>query len=106
MPSTPPISAADDHADQPEHQCVARAVDDAAQDIAAGVVGAEPVLGAGRLHHLGQIREVGIVGRDPRRKQRREHDCRERQRGHRGDPIARQPAQHAGAGEDAGFPIR
>ena len=36
--------AADDDADQAQHQRVARAEDDAAQDVAAGIVGAEPVL--------------------------------------------------------------
>jgi hypothetical protein len=95
----------DDHADQPEHQRVARSVDDAAQDVAAGIVGTEPVLGAGRLHHLGKIGEVGIVRRDQWCKHCREHDCGKHQRGHGSDPIPRQPAQHAGTGEHAGFLI-
>ena len=48
-----------------DRQRRARAVDDAREDVAAVLVGAEPVLRARRRQHRCEIDRLGIVGRDP-----------------------------------------
>jgi hypothetical protein len=94
---------ADQHADQAQHQRVACAEDDAAQDVAAGVVGAEPMLAARRPHHLGEVGEIGVVGRHRRREDGGEPDHGQGQGGEHRHLVARQPSQHARAAEHAGL---
>ena len=49
----------------------ARAVDQPGEDVATEVVGAEPVAGADAGVRVGQVLGVRVVGRDPRREDRR-----------------------------------
>ncbi len=97
MPSAAAQNAADDDADETDHQRVAGAEDDAAQDVAAGRVGAEPVRRARRLHHLGEVGVVGIVGRDEGREDCRDPHERKEHCGHRRHPVVHEASPHAGA---------
>jgi hypothetical protein len=54
------------------------------------------------LHHLGEVGEIGIVGRHHRREDGRERDQGEDEGSDRRHLVARQSAQHARTGERAG----
>ena len=102
---------ADRHADRHrerdrEHafdQRDARAVDDAREQVAAELVGAEPVLGRRRHQHVHQVVLVGIVGRDQRREDAAEHehqhDREPRQREPRAAQLPQREARRAVAGD-------
>src|SRR5690606_20920497 len=86
-------SNADDEGD-------AGAVNDAGEDIAADVVVAEPVFGAGRgTTELG-VDSVGVVGSDPGREDGAEDEEHDETEPEQGGAVAREPPP----GFDAGIP--
>ena len=113
-----------DRADQDHHEADdverdARAVDDARVDVAAELVGAEPVRRRRRLQAVGEILGGRRMGRDPWRQRRdqhqRQHDAEpgDRQRvaaeGEPGEVAAAEPRLQAGCrlvGEQPGPPDR
>jgi len=93
-----PLGHRDRHRDHAGGQRGAAAVDHARQQVAADLVGAEPVCGARRLAHHGEARRQRIERRDPGREdgeQRHQHDHDEPE--HR-----RAPPQQAPQGAPAG----
>ena len=88
--------AAAHHADQAEHQCVARAVDQPAEDVATVAVGPEQVFPAWRGHDIEEVDVIGIVGRHELGEDSRQHDHHQGDGGHGGHLVARQPPQQRG----------
>ncbi len=88
-----PDDDGDEADDQQRH---ARAGDDAGEDVAAEIVGAEPMRGAGRHQALVQILIVHRPRPEQRRQHRRDHEQRHQSRPDQRQPVRAedQPAPH------------
>ena len=81
------------HGDQHhDEQRDAGAVQQAAEHVAAELVGAEPVAGAGRQQGPGQVLPQRVGRRQPRRQCGQQHQQADDHHAHGGEPVAQQPA--------------
>ena len=102
-----PTLSGDDHDDEADGERIARAMDDARQDIAAHIVGAEQEGGIAarrpgrrRLEGVAELR-VGRIGRDPGREQRHQHQQDEDDEADDGAAVHREIMPELGEGGGA-----
>ena len=75
----------------------ARAVDDAAEHVAAHEIGAQQMAAAGRASETRELVEVGSIRRDEVGEYRREHEHQHDHRADRAQRIARRREERAAA---------
>jgi hypothetical protein len=84
------------HREEPRLQRHAAAVDDAAQDVAPDVVGAEEMLRGGRGQDLGEVGGHRIVGAQDRRQHGDDHEHQHEDGAHQAHLAAAELAQRDG----------